>query len=186
MALQQAYDHFEALATEALAWFEGEISHLRTGRVTPEAVLHLSVEHYGARTPLQGVASVSSTDARTLVISPWDTSAIPAIEKAIVDAQLGAQPIVDGKLIRLSFPMLNEEMREVTVKKLHKIAEDARIRLRRSRDEAIQHMKADKEKGAITEDDFYAGRRELDERIKKANGTIEGLVEKKEEEIRSI
>lgn len=186
MSLQQAYTHFDSSAAEALEWFNGEIAHLRTGRVTPDAVLHLSVEHYGTRTPLQGVASVSSTDSRTLVISPWDASAIPAIEKAILEAQLGAQPIVDGKLIRLSFPMLNEEMREVTVKKLHKIAEDARIRLRRSRDEAIQQMKTDKEKSAITEDDFYDGRRELDERIKKANNTIENLVERKEEEIRSI
>src|SRR5688572_13510979 len=109
MTLDDSYKHFKAAHTEAVGWLQKEISSLRTGRVKTNLIESLPVEHYGARTPLQGLASISSSDPRTLVISPWDPTALPAIEKAITAAQLGVQPIVDGKLIRLSFPSLTEE-----------------------------------------------------------------------------
>jgi ribosome recycling factor len=186
MSLQGAYDCFAEGKEEALEWFRGELTGIRTGRVKPELVDSLPVEYYGTRNPLKGLASISNTDARTLVISPWDPSAVSAIEKTITEVNLGAMPIVDGKIIRLSFPTQTEEAREQTVKMLHKKAEEARIRLRQARDEAMKILKDEKESSAITEDDFYEGREKLDEMIDAANDEIKDWVEKKEEEVRTI
>lgn len=186
MSLDAAYKHFAEAQDSAQEWFTGEIAGLRTGRVKTNMVADLPVEHYGARTPLQGVANLALTDARTITISPWDPSAIPAIEKALIAAQVGAQPIVEGKIVRLSFPMLNEEMREKTIKTLHTKAEETRRRLRQSRDEALAILKADKQGSDITEDDFYEGKKKLDAMIDEANHAIEATLKKKEEEIRTI
>lgn len=186
MSLEDAYKKFDAAAKEGKEWFAQEIANLRTSRVTPNLVESIQVEHYGARTPLNGLASIANTDARTLVISPWDKGAIPAIEKAVTNAQLGVNPTVDGQVVRLAFPSLNEEMREETVKQLHKKAEEARIRLRQARDEALNMIKQDKTDGNLTEDDFYQGKEELDKRIDQTNNDIQALVDKKEADIRQV
>ena len=186
MSLDVAYKNFEEAREQAVGWFTNEIAGLRTGRVKTASLETLAVEHYGVRTPLQGLASLSLSDARTVVISPWDPTALLAIEKAITEANLGVQPVVDGKIIRLSFPSLNAEMREQTVRQLHKKAEEARVKLRQSRDESLSVLKRDKEKSGITEDDFYEGKKQLDQLIEQANAAIATLVTKKEEEIKTI
>lgn len=186
MALNDAYKTFDKSAKESLEWLRAEVAALRTGRVTPQTVNNIVVEHYGTRMPLQGLASVGSLDARTLQISPYDQSAIVSIEKAIIETQLGVQPVVDGKLIRLSFPTLSEEVRETTIKQLHKKAEETRIRLRQARDESISLLNAEKKQGELTEDDLYGGREELNKRIDTANKEVEEVVKTKEVEIRTL
>ena len=186
MSLDEAYKKFDESAKETLEWWRGEVATLRSSRVTPGTINDVPVEHYGTRMPLQGIASVNSLDARTLQITPWDASAIASIEKALTDAQLGAQPIVDGKLIRLSFPQMSEEVREATVKKLHQKAEEARIRLRQARDESLSQLTREDKDGTITEDEFYDGKKELNEMIDKANAEIEKSVKSKETEIRTV
>lgn len=186
MSLDSAYKNFEGFAQSATTWFQNEAGGLRTGRVKATIVEGLQVEHYGVRTPLQGLASISLSDARTVIIAPWDASVLASIEKAIIDAQLGVQPIVDGKVVRLSFPSLNEEMREQTIKQLHKKAEEARVKLRQARDESLSALKKEKEHSVITEDDFYEGKERLDKMIDEANDTIAHVAKKKEEEIRTI
>lgn len=186
MSLPTTYATFDQAAAEINVWFVNELATLRTGRATPMLIQSLPVEHYGTRTPLNGLASITSSDARTLVVSPWDPSAIAAIEKAITLAEVGAQPAVDGKIIRLSFPMLNEEMREKTVKLLHRKAEEARIRLRQARDEGLSGLKRELQESDLTEDDFHHGKKELDKRIADANEAIATLIEQKEADIRQI
>lgn len=186
MSLDEAYKNFEAGAEETLAWFQGEAGSLRSGRVSPGIVRDIQVEHYGSRMALPGVASINSLDARTLQISPWDASATAAIQKALTEADLGALPVVDGKIIRLSFALMSEEVRQETVKKLHKKAEEARIRLRQARDEVLTKLTRDRRKGSLTEDDFYNGRLGLNKRIDSANETIEKIVAGKEAEIRTV
>lgn len=186
MAIDQAADHFAAGKEEALSWLTKEISGLRSGRVKPDLVTSVTVEHYGTRNPLQSLASVSSLDARTLLISPWDRSAIAAIEKALTEANLGVMPTVDGQNIRLSFPSLTQEGRETTIKQLHKKAEETRVKLRVSRDESLKTIKKDKENGDVSEDDFYAGKEELDKLIDEANTEIASIIEKKEKEITTL
>jgi ribosome recycling factor len=100
MPLETAYKTFDAKAEETKEWFQQESVKVRTGRVTTDIVNSLFVDYYGTRSPLQGVASISLSDARTIVISPWDEGAIQAIEKAVTEAQLGVQPVVDGKVVR--------------------------------------------------------------------------------------
>lgn len=186
MSLESAYSKFNEARELALNWFTNEIAGLRTGRVKTAVVEALTVEHYGVRTPLQGLASLALSDARTIVISPWDPTALAAIEKAITEAGLGVSPVVDGKIIRLAFPSLTAEMREQTIKLLHKKAEEARVKLRQARDESLSLLKKDKEVSDITEDDFYDGKKQLDQLIDQANSSILEIVDKKEAEIRTV
>lgn len=177
---------FEEARLQALDWFHQEISGLRSGRVKPDLVTNISVEAYGSRSPLQSVASVSNIDARTLVVSPFDKNTIGDIEKAMTDANLGVQPVNDGQIIRLVFPSLTDEVRQQTLKLLHNKAEEARVKLRQGRDEAIRELKQQKEKGDATEDDFYDGKKELDTLIDKANEEVTAIIEKKEQDIATI
>jgi len=186
MSLNDSYELFELGKQEALDWLAQEVAGLRTGRVKPDLITGIQVEHYGTRNPLQSLASVSSLDARTLAVSPFDPSSIQAIEKALTDADLGVNPSVDGEVIRLAFPSLTEEIREQTVKQLHKKAEEARVRLRLSRDEALKAVRDEKEKGELTEDDYFNGREKLDRLIGDASKEIEGIVAKKEEEVKTV
>lgn len=186
MAFADIESQFTTAKTEVLEWFVQEAGKLRTGRVKPDLVESVQVEAYGARSPLTSLASVSSSDARTLVVSPFDKNIMVDIEKAITNANLGVNPSVDGEIIRLSFPSLTEESRQVTIKTLHAKAEEARVRLRQARDEALRALKEQKENGDATEDDFYTGKEQLDGMIGKANDEIGNIVKKKEEEILTI
>jgi ribosome recycling factor len=125
-------------------------------------------------------------DARTILVSPWDKGAISAIEKAIIEANIGVMPTIDGSNIRLAFPTLTEEVRNQTIKVLHAKAEESRIRMRQGRDEALRLLKQEKEKGTISEDDFYGGKKHLDELITKASGEIEERIKTKEQDIKTI
>ena len=186
MPLQEVQKFFEAAGQEAQAWLAGEIATLRSGRVTPDLVERIPVDYYGSRTPLQGLASISNSDARTLVISVWDAGAVTAIAKALTTAALGAQPAIDGSVVRLVFPSLTEEIREETVKMVYRRAEEARVRLRQARDEALKQFKEEKEAGQITEDDFFEGKKKLDEMIDAGNRALEAIAAKKEADVRTI
>lgn len=186
MSTNSPFDHFTSQQTQALEWLHSELSGIRTGRVKTSLIEGLPVEHYGARTPLQGLASLGISDARTIVITPWDPTALTAIEKALTEANLGVNPVMDGKVVRLNFPSLTEEMREKTIKMVHKIAEDGRVRLRKARDESLNMIKKDKEDSAITEDDFYEQKEKLDKMITDANTAIADVIGKKEEDLRTI
>lgn len=177
---------FEEARVQALEWFRQEIHSLRSSRVKPDLVTNIPIDAYGSRSPLQSLASVSNSDARTLVISPYDKNTIRDIEKAVTDANLGVQPVNDGQIIRLVFPSLTDEVRQQTMKVLHNKAEETRVKLRQGRDEAVRALKQQKEKGDATEDDFYDGKKELDELIDKANEEIVGIVDKKEQDIATI
>ena len=186
MSQEAAAKYFEAAKVEAFDWFGKEIAALRSGRVKPDLIAGIMVEHYGARNPLQGLASVSSLDGRTLLVTPWDKTAVPAIEKALTLANVGAMPTVDGQMIRLSYPSLTSEEREATIKQLHRKAEEARVRLRVARDEALKTTKKEKEDGKMSEDDFYTSKEKLDKLITMANDGIAATVAKKEAEISTI
>jgi ribosome recycling factor len=186
MSLDESYQYFEEASKETEEWLTKELAGLRTGRITPDLVDKIQVESYGSRTQLNSLASISNSDARTLVVSPWDEGTISAIEKAIAEADLGIQPVVEGKIIRLVFPSLTDEVRDKTIKQLHNKVEEARVRLRQARDEGIKMQKEEKEKVEITEDDVFSGKKKLDEKISEANVSIEASVEKKEADIASV
>ncbi len=186
MSLEDIYNNFEKSIAESGERLRGELARLRTGRVTPDMVNNIQVECYGGITPLNGLASINNSDARTIVVSPWDPGTKKAISKALTDADLGVQPVIDGDIIRLVFPSLTEEVRRQTTKQLHGRSEEARVRLRQERDEALKLIKNEKEAGSLTDDDFYDGKKKLDEMIDKANKEISEVVEKKEAEIKEV
>lgn len=169
-----------------LDFFKKDISVLRTGRANPSVLDGILVEAYGAKTPLSGVGSINVSDARSMVVSPWDKSVLKDIEKAIVEAGLGFGVVNEGDKIRLTLPMMTEENRRDLVKKLNEKMESARVNLRKVRDEIkgdIENAEGDKE---ISEDDKFRFLKELDEEVKGKNDEVKNIRDKKEEDIMTI
>ena len=130
-----------------------EFSAVRAGRANAKVLDRISVEYYGSETPLNGVATISSPDARTLVIQPWDTKLLKDIQKAIQMSDLGINPQNDGRVVRLVFPQLTEERRKDLTKQVKKYAEDAKVAMRNIRRDGMDYVKKLKKNNEITEDD---------------------------------
>lgn len=131
-----------------------EFSEIRAGRANPAVLDKVKVDYYGAPTPVNQLAAVSVTEARTLTIQPWDMSVLRPIEKAIQKSDIGINPMNDGKLIRLVFPPLTEDRRREIVKDVQKIAEETKVQIRNVRRDTIEKLKAMKKSGELTEDDL--------------------------------
>lgn len=166
--------------------FVHELSGVRTGRANPALLNTVTVESYGAKMPLEHVASVTVSDARTLVISPWDKGQMQAIEKAIQVANLGFNPSNDGNIIRISLPQLNEERRKEMVKMVGQIAEKGRIGVRNVREDVNKELKRAEGDGKIGKDDLSYGQEKLQEFVDKYNEEIKKLAEAKEKEVMTV
>ncbi|HEY7519467.1 MAG TPA: ribosome recycling factor [Methylomirabilota bacterium] len=185
---QTVLKDMEARMTSAIDALGKDFASVRTGRASAALLDPIRVDYYGNPTPINQMASVSTPDARTLVIQPWEVSQLKEIEKAITKADLGIQPVNDGKLIRLTMPTPTEERRKQLVKQVGKMAEDARVAVRNVRREANDKLKAmvkDK-KAPITEDDERRGHDQIQKTTDKFIARIEELLKKKEQEIMSI
>lgn len=159
---------------KALLNLKNELVKLRTGRATPSLIDHVKVDYYGTPTPLKQIAQVAVPDAKTLQISCWDQSAIPLVEKAIVAANIGLTPQVDGKLIRLNIPALSEDRRKEIVKTVKKLGEDCKVAIRGFRRDANELIKADK----AASEDIQKKNQELvqkmtDEYVAQADSVVE-------------
>ena len=171
---------------DAFQHLQQEFSSLRTGRASPSMVEDLVVMAYDAAMDLKSVASISVPDARTLAISPWDKSLLPAIEKAIRDANIGLNPNMDGDVIRLVMPQMTEEGRKKLVKTMKERLEDARVAIRRVREEAREQIAKREKDNQIAEDEKYKAYEELDKMTKEYVQKADDLGIKKEEEIMTI
>jgi ribosome recycling factor len=163
-----------------------EFSTVRTGRASPSLVDGIRVDYYGAPTPLKSLAAISTPDAKSIVIQPWDVSANAEIEKAILKSELGITPVNDGKLIRLVIPDLSKERRVELTKIVKKMAEDGRISVRNVRHSAIEHLKKIEKDKLITEDDKFDGQEQVQKLTDKYIAKIEELLAAKEKEITEI
>ena len=166
--------------------YHTELSSLRTGRANPALLATVMVESYGTKMPLQQVASISASDAKTLTISPWDKGQIQAIEKGIQVANLGFNPSNDGNVVRINLPPLNEERRKEMVKMLGQIAEKARIGIRNVREDILKSIKKAESSGEISKDDLTYGQKKLQEVVDRYNGEIKQVAEDKEKEIMTV
>lgn len=170
-------------AVEAL---RHELSKMRTGRASLNLLDDVRVDYYGTQTPLNQMASLSVPDPRTIMIQPWDASAVPLIEKAIQKADLGLNPANDGKLLRVPIPPLNEERRKELVKVSKKFGEECKVSVRNARRDANDELKALKNASDITEDD----ERKAHDRIQKLTDDfikqIEGALDHKEKDIMEV
>lgn len=168
---------------KALAHARAEFSGIRTGRAAPGLVEKLPVEYYGSEVPLQQVAGFSVPEARLLVINPYDKSALPAIEKAIRNSDLGLNPSNDGAVVRLSFPPLTAERRKDLVKLVKGMAEDGRVAVRNLRRAARHELDALQKAGDISEDDLARAEKDLDKLTHAQESQIDQALEHKEREL---
>lgn len=160
-----------------------EFSEIRAGRANPAVLDKVKVDYYGAPTPVNQLAAVSVTEARTLTIQPWDVSVLRQIEKAIQTSEIGINPQNDGKVIRLIFPPLTEDRRKEIVKDVQKIAEETKIQIRNARRDTIEKLKAMKKAGELTEDDLKQGEKKTQDLTDKYIKNIDKLSADKQKEI---
>jgi ribosome recycling factor len=171
---------------KAIQSMEKSFNKVRTGRASVSLLDGIRVDYYGAPTPLSQVASLSVPESRLILISPWDVSAITAIERAIQKSDLGLTPTNDGKLIRLAIPQLTEERRKDLVKVIRKAAEECRVKLRNARRDANDGFKNLKKSNDISEDEMFTQQEEVKKLMDKAIVRTESILADKEKEIMQI
>lgn len=164
-------------------WFQKELSSVRTGRATPLILDSVSVEAYGARMPINQLASVSIEGARSLRVSPYDKSTLKDLEKAITSADLGLGVSVDDEGIRINFPELTGERRVQLIKVAKEKLEEARIALRSEREKIWNDIQKQEKEGAMSEDEKFRSKEEMQKIIDEGNQALELLFDKKEKEI---
>lgn len=163
-----------------------ELATVRTGRASPHLLDRLIVEYYGAETPLKQLAQIAATDARMLTLTPYDKSSISAIEKAVMESDLGLTPSNDGNVIRLSIPELTEDRRKELVKVVHNIAEDGRVAVRNIRRDVMHDLRELKKEGEAGSDEEHRAETGLQKQTDEAIAEIDGLLKGKEEEILEV
>jgi ribosome recycling factor len=163
-----------------------ELSTVRTGRASPHLLDRLQVDYYGAQTPIKQLAQVAATDARLLTVTPYDKSSISAIEKAVMESDLGLTPSNDGNVIRLQIPELTEERRKELVKVVHGVGEQGRVAVRNIRRDVMQDLRELKKEGEAGSDEEHHGETELQKQTDASIGEIDTLLKGKEEEILEV
>ena len=171
---------------KALDHLAEEFGAVRAGRANAKVLDRITVEYYGSETPLNGVATISTPDARTLVIQPWDTNLLKEIQKAIQASELGINPQNDGKVIRLVFPQLTEERRKELTKQVKKYAEDAKVAMRNIRRDGMDYIKKLKKDSEITEDEQKKAEKDLQDMLDKYTKQADDALAAKEKELMSI
>ncbi len=177
---------FEHKMSKTIEVLSKELAAVRAGRANPAVLDKITVEYYGAPTPLNQVAAISSPDPRTLAIQPWDGSVLREIERAIMTSDLGINPQNDGKVIRLTFPPLTEERRKELIKQVAKIGEDSKVAIRNVRREAIDKWKAAHKKSEMTEDELHDAEDKIQKVTDKFVKEIDGIVAKKSKELAEV
>ena len=180
------FKDFERRMGKALEHVQEEFDAVRAGRANPKVLDRITVEYYGSETALNGVATISSPDARTLVISPWDTKLLKDIQKAIQISDLGINPQNDGRVIRLVFPQLTEERRKDLVKQVKKYAEDAKVAMRNIRRDGMDYVKKLKKNSEITEDDQKKAEKDLQDMLDKMIKKVDDVTAAKEKELMAL
>jgi len=159
------------------------IAGLRSGRANPGIVESLKIDYYGTPTPLKQLANIAVPEPKMLMINPWDASALKAIEKAILESDIGITPVIDGKAIRLIVPTLTRERREELIKILHKVTEEGRVALRSIRREANENIKKIEKEKKITEDESFKSQTDIQKLTDKYIQTIDQAQAQKEKEL---
>ena len=182
MTYQEIIDQIRPELDKVINFLEREVAKIRTGRASISLVEDINVDCFGQFFPLKQLAAISLSGPRQITIQPWDKSYIEPIEKAISKSSLGSAPIVDKDLIRVSLPQLNEEYRKDLLRILSLRQEEAKITVRRWREEAWDKIQTSFKEKEIREDDKFKGKDKLQELIDEYNEKIEEIGEKKKKE----
>ncbi len=178
--------HAEDKMKKAVEVVREELVKIRTGKATTALLDGVKVDYYGTPTQLNKIASVSTPDVHTIAVQPWEKSTIPAIEKAILQANLGLNPVNDGTVVRIPIPMLNEERRRELVKLVKKFGEDGKIAIRNIRRDAIEHLKKAEKGEHMPEDERKRGELEAQKLTDKYTKDIDSHLIIKEKEIMEV
>ncbi len=184
--MKEVLKNAEEKMAKSIAHLEETYASIRAGRANPAVLDKVTVDYYGTPTPVNQLAAVSVTEARTLTIQPWDVSVCRAIEKAIQASDIGINPQSDGKIIRMIFPPLTEDRRKEIVKEVSRMAEEAKVSVRSVRREAIDKFKAMKKNGEITEDDQSKAEKKIQDITDRRIKEIENICDKKQKQIMEI
>lgn len=177
---------YEEKMTKTVENLEGEYATIRAGRANPNILNKIKVEYYGVPTPMQQLANITVPEARTLMIAPWEPSLVKAIEKAILNSDLGLTPNNDGKNIILNFPELTEERRKEIVKDIKKKGENAKVAIRNIRRDANDAIKKMEKAGDISADELKTNEDKIQKMTDKYVGLIDKAIEKKSTEILTV
>jgi ribosome recycling factor len=180
------FKEFGRKMDKTLDHLQDEFGAVRAGRANPKVLDRITVEYYGSETALAGVATISSPDARTLVIQPWDAKLLKDIQKAVQMSDLGINPQNDGRVIRLVFPQLTEERRKELAKQVKKYAEDAKVAMRNIRRDGMDYVKKLKKNSEITEDDQKKAEKDLQTLLDKYIKKVDDALAAKEKELMAI
>ena len=180
------FKEFGRKMDRTLEHLDEEFGAVRAGRANAKVLDRITVEYYGTETALNAVANISSPDARTLVIQPWDGSLLKDIQKAILASDLGINPQNDGKIIRRTFPQLTEERRRDLTKQVKKYAEDAKVAMRNVRRDGMDYVKKLKKNNEITEDDQKKAEKDLQDMLDKYIKKVDESLAAKEKELMAI
>jgi len=170
---------FEEKMKKSIEVYQLDLENIRAGRANPAILNQVKVDYYGAPTPINQLAEIKVTDARTIVIQPWDGSILKGIEKAILVSDIGIVPQNDGKVIRLAFPQLTEERRKELVKQVAKIAENVKVAIRNIRRDANDKCKEMKKAGEMSEDEQKASEKIVQDLTEKYIKEVDKITEKK-------
>ena len=186
MLLKEEYKVYEEKMHKSIDSVAADFAAVRAGRANAGVLDRIMVDYYGSPTPIQQIAAIASPDARALLITPWDGSILRAIEKAILNSDLGINPQNDGKSIRLNFPQLTEECRKELVKQIHKYSEGGKVAVRNIRRDAMDHFKKLEKKSEITEDEMKQVEKDLQKLTDDSCTKIDELLAKKEKELLAV
>ncbi len=180
------YEEFENRMRKTSENLITNLASVRAGRANAAVLDQITVDYYGTATPIQQVATISTPDPRSLLITPWDSSTLKAIEKAILASELGINPQNDGRNIRLVFPQLTEERRKELAKQVKKYAEEAKVAIRNIRRDAMDSFKTQKKNGEMTEDDVKIAEKDFQKITDDWIKEIDKIADKKEKELFEI
>ncbi|CDA30144.1 ribosome-recycling factor [Clostridium sp. CAG:492] len=180
------YDDIINKMDKTVGVFENNLAEVRAGRANPAILNKIKIDYYGVPTPISQVAGISVPEARLIVIQPWDLGILKEIEKEILKSDIGINPNNDGKVIRLSFPELNEERRKEIVKNIKKMAEESKIAVRSIRRDGIEEFKKKQKDSEITEDELRMAEEEIQKITDKKIAEIDTLLDNKEKEVMSV
>jgi ribosome recycling factor len=184
--MKELYQEYDVKMQKTIEVVVSDFAGVRAGRANAAVLDKITVEYYGTETPIQQVASISTPDARTLVIQPWDGTLLKAVEKALLASELGINPQNDGKVIRLIFPQLTEERRKELTKQVKKYGEGGKVAIRNIRRDAMEKFKAMKKKSELTEDDLKELEEDMQKLTDKRCKEIDDLTAKKEAELMAV
>ena len=176
----------EEKMSKTIAAYESNLSTVRAGQANAGVLSRVNFEYYGAPTPLTSMADIRVSDARTLVITPYDRSTLKEMEKAILTSDVGITPMNDGTVIRLSFPPLNEERRREITKQVQKMGEDTKVALRNCRRDAVDQVRKMKKDGEMTEDEVSSAEKTIQNVTDNYVKNVDTITAKKEKELMAI